>query len=314
VNPIQQRTIADTGSQARTNSPGAAKTLASLRDEVETQLDRMVTARSEFPTNLHEVMRYSLLGGGKRIRAILCVLVSEAADNRGRAFAMKAGCAIEMVHAASLILDDLPCMDAATTRRGRPTTHRKFGDASSILAAIGLLNRAYEVIAECSATQERTKCEAIRALTKAVGTEGMITGQEMDLNEHNTFSDAANVERLNWLKTGVLFCTAAEMGSISAGLDKKTTDAVRRFSTHIGLAFQTADDVIDQQATAVTAGKDVRQDTDKQTLVSIFGVDGALQSCEEHLELARAALLESGLDGKVLNAFIDSIFANRTRN
>jgi len=284
-----------------------------LRDEVNSRLGVVLPESSPERTEVRSVMRYGLMGPGKRVRAILCLLVSEAAGGVGRKFALDAGCAVEMVHAASLILDDLPCMDAATLRRGRPTTYRKFGDALAILAAIGLLNRAYEVIAEHRHTDDRIRTAAIQVLTAAVGTNGLVSGQEIDLNQSHAGADAGCVEMLNWLKTGVLFSAAAEIGAIAAELEPDTVDAVKRFSKHVGLAFQTADDLIDQEAATQSAGKDVLQDVDKPSLVSLMGNEAARRSCYEHLAKSRAALAESNLDGAVLNRFADGIFAHLTR-
>lgn len=287
--------------------------VALLRDEVNARLKCILPESPAQRTELRPVMHYSLTGPGKRVRSILCLLVSEAAGGMGRAFALDAGCAIEMVHAASLILDDLPCMDAATTRRGRPATYKKFGDASAILASIGLLNRAYETLAEHAGTDDAIRTAAIRVLTTAVGTDGLVGGQEIDLNERNSYTDVNCVEELNWLKTGVLFSAAAEIGAIAAEMKPDTIDAVKRFSRHVGLAFQTADDLIDQNGTLQSAGKDVGQDDYKPTLVSLMGNDAARHSCRQHLEEARDALAESNLDGAMLSGFVDSILAHRTQ-
>ena len=310
MNTVSERSTGPASGRREPGNAAAMQKLSSLRDEVDACLEQLVPALAAQPTNLHDVMRYSLLSGGKRVRAILCILVSEAAGNQGRSFALQAGCAIEMVHAASLILDDLPCMDAASTRRGQPAAHKVYGVASSILASIGLLNRAYEVIAEFPGAKESLRCDAVRALTQAVGTDGMITGQDIDLHGRESFTDIAKIEHLNWLKTGVLFSSAAEIGAIAAELDAKSAAAIKRFSKHVGMAFQTADDLIDQHGTLQSAGKDVHQDTLKPTLVSLTGANGARNSCQEHLTLAREALEESGLDGAMLDTFVDIIFAS----
>ena len=286
--------------------------LALLRDELNARLELILQVPPEPGTELQSAMRYSLLGPGKRVRSILCLLVNEAAGGTGRAFALDAGCAIEMVHAASLILDDLPCMDDATTRRGLPATYKKFGTASAILASIGLLNRAYEVLAEHSSTSGATRTAAIRVLTMAVGTDGLVGGQEIDLNGRSKYTNARCVERLNWLKTGVLFSAAAEIGAIAAELEPDAIRAVKRFSKHVGVAFQTADDLIDQEGTLQSAGKDVVQDAFKPTLVSLMGKDAARYSCRQHVEESRAALVESNLDSTMLNGFVDSLLAQHT--
>ncbi|MEM8744342.1 MAG: polyprenyl synthetase family protein [Pseudomonadota bacterium] len=294
--------------------PDVDQHIAGLRDEVNARLEEILPEASAEQTDLRSAMRYSLMGPGKRVRPILCVLVSEAAGGTGRSFALDAGCAVEMVHAASLILDDLPCMDAAATRRGQPATYRKFGDASAILASIGLLNRSYEVLAEHEGPSEHVKTAAVRSLTAAVGTDGLVAGQEIDLHERAKYDDVKRVEGLNWLKTGVLFTASAEIGAIAAGLEPDRVDAVKRFSRHVGLAFQTADDLIDQEGTLQSAGKDVGQDEGKPTLVSLVGNDAARQTCHQHLSDARAALAESKLDGAMLSGFVDSVFAHLAKS
>ncbi len=180
--------------------------------------------------------------------------------------------------------------------------------ATSILAAIGLLNRAYEVIANHPDTKARIKTEAIQVLSRAVGTDGLIAGQEIDLHERKSFNEISPIEGLNWLKTGALFVAAAEIGALAAGLESHAVDAVKRFARHVGLAFQTADDLIDEQGDIQTAGKDVGQDRHKPTLVTIAGAQAARLSCEEHLQHAREALKQSGLESAELRGFVDSIF------
>ncbi|MHA1179442.1 MAG: polyprenyl synthetase family protein [Alphaproteobacteria bacterium] len=267
--------------------------LAILRDEVNARLELILQVSPAPGTELQSVMRYSLLGKGKRVRSILCLLVNEAAGGAGRAFALDAGCAVEMVHAASLILDDLPCMDDATTRRGLPATYKKYGDASAILASIGLLNRAYEVLAEHSSTSDAIRTAAIRVLTMAVGIDGLVGGQEIDLNERSKYTD--------------------EIGAIAAELEPEAIGAVKRFSRHLGVAFQTADDLIDQEGTIQSARKDVRQDAFKPTLVSLMGKDAARYSCRQHVEESRAALVESNLDSSMLTGFVDSLLSYQTQ-
>lgn len=282
--------------------------VAALRDEINTRLDQLLPASDHHPASLHKAMRYSLLGSGKRVRPLLCLLISEAAGGTGRSFALDAGCAIEMVHTASLILDDLPCMDNADMRRGRPTTHREFGQSTSILASVGLLNRAFGVIAEHHEVAPDTRTRALEVLSEAVGSNGMIAGQEIDLHERRKYNHATPIESVNWLKTGVLFVAAAHTGALAAGLQAEAIGAVNDFAKHVGLAFQTADDLIDRTGDAQSIGKDVGQDTDIPTLASISGTQSARLSCEDNLRQAHRALNESGLDPAGLTALVDGIF------
>ena len=225
---------------------------------------------------------------------------------------MDAGCAVELVHSASLVLDDLPCMDDASLRRGRAATHREFGQATAILASIGLLNRAFGALAEHDATDPQLRARAARVLSDAIGSNGMIAGQEIDLHERASVDTESGIEGVNWLKTGTLFVAAAHMGALAAQLPPQGTEAVKECAKHVGLAFQTADDLIDQTADIASAGKDVGQDAGLPTLVSLAGPQGALHSCKEHLEIARSALDRSGLETVNLLSLVDSIFGSRT--
>ncbi len=256
-------------------------------------------------------MRYSILAGGKRVRPVLCLLVSEASGGRGRDFALRAGCAIECVHTASLILDDLPSMDDAEMRRGRRTTHREFGEATAILASIGLLNLAYAIVNEHPETDPAVKTQALDVLCAAVGSEGMVAGQEIDLHERHRFSEASPIENMNWLKTGALFVATAHIGALAAGLQPASVEAVKDFAKHVGLAFQTADDIIDHSGDTETIGKDIGKDRDVPTLVSLSGDEAARLSCEQNLALAQEALQRAELESDGLMALVDSIFGSK---
>ena len=297
----------DSAAATRYRAKTSAAYVSTLREKINIHLETLMPRESRCPVNLYRAIRYSLLGGGKRVRPLLCVVVSEAAKGRGRAFAQDAGCAIEMVHAASLILDDLPCMDDGTTRRGRPTAHVKFGQATAILASFALLNRAFGVISE-SAADPGVVNQATKVLSGAVGADGMIAGQEIDLNERAVFGDITTIEELNLLKTGTLFVAAGHIGALAAGLEPEAVEAVRRFSRHFGLAFQTADDLIDQMSDAQAAGKDVRKDFNKPTILSIAGEPAARSSCAEHIQAAFKSLETSGLDTGGFVALVDSVF------
>lgn len=295
----------------RTGLRSPDKHLDALRLEVNASLDQLLPDAQMHPTSLHRAMRYSILAGGKRIRPILCILISEAAGGAGRDFAVRAGCAIECVHTASLILDDLPSMDDAALRRGRKTTHREFSEATAILASIGLLNLAYAIITQSQGTDPGVKVQALDVLCEAVGSKGMIAGQEIDLHERHRFSEASPIENLNWLKTGALFVASAQIGALAAGLQPASIDAVKDFAKYVGLAFQTADDLIDHSGDTETIGKDVGQDEGVPTLVSLSGDDAARLSCEENLALANEALRKTDLDNTGLLALVDSIFGSK---
>lgn len=284
-----------------------SESISSLRAEINAHLLALMPEENRHPVNLHKAMRQSLLTGGKRVRSLLCLTVSETAHGQGRKFALDAGCAIEMVHAASLIIDDLPCMDDATTRRGRPATHIEFGQATAILAAFGLLNSAFGVIG-ASAASPALSSQAVQVLSEAIGSDGMIAGQEIDIHERREFRDVSHIEALNWLKTGTLFVASAHIGALAAELGPDAVEAVKQFARHVGLAFQTADDLLDQTSDVQSAGKDVGQDLDKPTIFSVAGAPAARASRDQHIRTALASLERGGLATDRFAELVNSVF------
>jgi geranylgeranyl diphosphate synthase type II len=278
-----------------------------VRLAVENRLAQLLAAHPGVPPNLQGAVRHATLAPSKRVRPVLLVLIADP-DPLMEQSALDVGCAVEMVHTASLILDDLPCMDDALMRRERPTTHLEFGQSTAILSAIALLTRAFGLIAELSLVAPQTRTRLAAVLSQAVGWDGLVAGQEIDVNGREALVGAEQVENLNWLKTGILFVAAAEMGAILAGFDEPRIDAVRRFARHFGLAFQTADDLLDRSGSAEQAGKDVGKDVDKATLVSLFGASHARLTCEEHLARADAALGESGVREEPVRALMAKLF------
>jgi geranylgeranyl diphosphate synthase type II len=278
-----------------------------IRAALEQRLADLLAGKPGVPPNLHGAVRHASLAPSKRVRPVLLVLVAEP-DEHMEQTVLDLGCAVEMVHTASLILDDLPCMDDAQMRREQPTTHIAFGQATAILSAIALLTRAFGIIAELDLLAPETRTRLARVLSEAVGWDGLVAGQEIDINGRASLSGAEQVENLNWLKTGVLFVAAAEMGAIVAGLDDTRIEAVRRFARHFGLAFQTADDLLDGAASPAQIGKDVAKDGDKATLVSLFGANQARLTCQEHLAHADAALVASGVRPAPVRAMMDRLF------
>ncbi|RUT32768.1 polyprenyl synthetase family protein [Arsenicitalea aurantiaca] len=278
-----------------------------LREAIDRRLGELVPSAEQRPQSLNGAIRHALLAPSKRVRPVLAYLVA-APDEASHAAVLDAACALEMVHTASLILDDLPCMDDAALRRQRPTTHVAFGEATAILAAIALMNCAYGILADIDALPAETRSRLSAIMARAIGCEGLVAGQELDLNFRDGL-DRDAVEDVNWLKTGVLFVASAEFGAVIAGLGPRETAAIGRYARHLGLAFQTADDLLDQTAAAADIGKDVGKDGGKPTLVSMLGVERARLSFEEHLAQADAALVESGVSPEPMRALVSRIFA-----
>lgn len=279
-----------------------------LRTVVDRRLRLLVPHSQIPPQQLHQAMCYSLLAPGKRLRPILTLLASFHFGVKDLA-ALDAACALEMVHAASLIMDDLPAMDNAELRRGQPTAHRQFGEEIAILAAVALLNQAYSVIGSMEQINDAARSDLVRTFARVIGSEGLVGGQVMDLKERGQGMDARRIEKLNELKTAALFVAAVEAGAIIAGVTGSRFSAARTFATHLGLAFQIADDMLDDPAFAGTTGKDTGKDADKPTLVSQLGLEGARQTLDAHLGAARAALIVMSPTPSPLTTFFEASFA-----
>jgi geranylgeranyl diphosphate synthase type II len=235
----------------------------------------------------------SLFAPGKRLRPVLALMVAEALGG-DPATILPGACSVEMVHTASLILDDLPSMDDATLRRGRPACHLEFGEATAILAAFGLLNRAYEILAEGwdggPAPALRTSMSV--ELAAAVGLDGMIAGQAEDLALTGQRFAFEKLEFIHSRKTGALFTASAALGCWAARAEPAILGAVKAYAKNLGLAFQVVDDLIDVSGDAAEAGKDVAKDAHKTTFVTFAGQEGARVLAEE-LVAASVAAVES---------------------
>jgi geranylgeranyl diphosphate synthase type II len=244
----------------------------------------------------------SLFAPAKRLRPILSLMVAEVLRAQPEPV-LPAACAIEMVHTASLILDDLPAMDDAALRRGRPACHVTHGQANAILAAFALLNRAFEILAVGwpGAPEAATRATIARQLAGAVGTDGMIAGQASDLAMTDAPMDFATLEFIHSRKTGALFIASAELGALAAGAAERERAAVVTYAKNLGLAFQIVDDLIDVTGAVRDAGKDVGKDLKKTTFVSFCGVAGALQLAEELIAASRDALAGLGPRAQALH-------------
>lgn len=254
---------------------------------------RQVFANAVPLGKLYEAMDYSLLAGGKRLRPILALETCRLAGGEENS-ALALGCAVEMVHTYSLIHDDLPAMDNDDLRRGRPTSHKVYGEALAILAGDGLLTAAFQVIAQAPGLTEGRRLAAVASLSEAAGPWGMVGGQVLDMAGEGQSLCREDVERLQSLKTGALIRCAARMGCIAAGADKALTQAVDRYAQRLGLAFQVRDDVLDVISSDETLGKPVGSDEKrgKSTFVSLLG----LEECQNWIlclsREAQAALVD----------------------
>lgn len=278
------------------------------RIEIDGWLDKFIPAPSEPPQDLHRSMRHTLLAPGKRIRALLTILCARHLGG-DMAAASTSACALEMVHAASLILDDLPAMDNATMRRGIPANHKVFGEATAILAAIGLLNRAFGIVAEDGDLDDARRARLCATLSVSIGSDGLVAGQEQDLKWPQAKATRSNVELVHARKTGALFSAAGEMGAVAIGAEEGKIRLMRDLGMKLGLAFQILDDLIDATETAEAAGKDVLQDKDSPSLVRIIGREAASEEAHRYIHDATALIDGSkGVDG-VLRHFAMALIA-----
>ncbi|MDB5512614.1 MAG: geranylgeranyl pyrophosphate synthase [Enterovirga sp.] len=271
-----------------------------LREAFERRLGALAPPATE--NTLTQAVRYALLTPGKRLRPLLAILATRelGADEFD---ALDAGCALEMVHAASLVLDDLPAMDDAVSRRGQPATHVAFGEDAAVLAGITLLSRAYGLLATAAGLKPATRCSLVQILAQAVGADGLAGGQLRDLRPGD-WADADRVADANHLKTGMLFVAAVEMAAVIAGADQNSTDRMRRFATHLGQAFQILDDLADGDLCGGTASCQC-EDSGKATLLSLLGHNQAHHRLERHVSAALELLDPDG----PLAALVEETFA-----
>jgi geranylgeranyl diphosphate synthase type II len=240
---------------------------------------------------VERAMAYTVLAPSKQVRAVLVLLCAELCKGNP-ARAIPAAVAIELVHAASLILDDLPAMDDAPLRRGRRANHLEFGEATAILAAFGLLNLAYGQLAKGFEAGLAARMSAI--LSDAVGVGGLIGGQALDLEATDRAISFETLERIHRGKTGALFVAAAACGAVTAGAAAEPIAALSAYAKNLGLAFQIVDDLLDVSGDPAATGKAVRADARKTTFVSFSGVDGARQLAAELCDTANRALAPFG--------------------
>jgi farnesyl diphosphate synthase len=259
---------------------------AALADTVrltDAAIDKLIVVPPGLEARVFEAMRYASLAPGKRLRPFL-VLASAQLFSVARRSALHVACAVEMVHAYSLVHDDLPAMDNSDLRRGRPTCHKAFDDATAVLAGDGLLTLAFEVLVDPDAHGDpAVRCELVSSLAQAAGGQGMVGGQMIDLlAEHRPDLDIGAITRLQRLKTGALIAFACEAGAILGKAPQDMRLALRGYAHDLGLAFQIADDLLDVEGSAGVTGKPVGQDAaaGKATFVSILGVERARDQAE----------------------------------
>lgn len=267
---------------------------AALRREIDAALAECLELPPGCPAPLREGMSYSLLAPGKRLRPLLVLLAAEACGG-DRAAALPAACAVEMIHAYSLIHDDLPAMDDDDLRRGRPTCHKQFGEALAILAGDALQALAFEVVARrVRPAQVAAACCA--ALAVAAGPAALVGGQADDLTEQFADADLEQLESIHARKTGAMLNVSLELGARCAEADDAQREALSQYGRRLGLAFQITDDLLDVRGDEVAVGKRVGKDAErgKQTFPQVLGIDASVARAEELISAACAALAPLG--------------------
>lgn len=251
-----------------------------------------LAARTNAPAPLRAPLERALTSAGKRVRGILLIAVGEASGCKAEKL-VAAAAAMEMIHASSLVLDDLPAMDDALLRRGRPTLHREFGEDLAILSAVALLNHAYGLVAQAHAELSPRRWpmqQVMRRVVDAVGWDGTIAGEAVDLHSEGSRLDFDTLEFIHSRKTGALFVASAAVGGMLANIHTAPLQRIEVFAKNLGLAFQITDDVLDVTSNPEVLGKDVGKDEQRLTFVKLAGVEGARKLSEELVETSLAAI------------------------
>ncbi|MBU3626213.1 polyprenyl synthetase family protein [Polynucleobacter sp. JS-Safj-400b-B2] len=276
--------------------------ITSHSERTERALDRLLDSAQNTPRRLHEAMRYAAQGGGKRIRPLLVYAAGQLGDDKECGEALDAAAvAIELIHAYSLVHDDLPCMDDDDLRRGRPTVHKAFDEATALLVGDALQTRAFEIIAITNCDTQ-VRLNMIASLAAASGSRGMAGGQAIDLESVGKKLDLPGLKQMHAMKTGALLSCAVELGGIAANLNPAQMLNLDHYSKALGLAFQIVDDVLDATADSQTLGKTAGKDAaaNKPTYVTLMGLDYAQKQAKDLQETAIASLDGFGAQAQAL--------------
>jgi geranylgeranyl pyrophosphate synthase len=288
---------------------GVTAFLASTRALIDTELDQLIPKETDEPARLHSAIRWSVFAGGKRLRPALVLAVGgtfgAATDQL-----LRTACAFEMIHTYSLIHDDLPSMDDDDLRRGRPTCHIKFGEATAILAGDALQALAFQTIAEDETLSTETRVRVIAELSRAAGTpSGMVAGQARDLDAEAQTVDAVGLEQIHLQKTGALICGAARCGAIIGGANDDELAAVTGYGRNLGLLFQITDDLLDVTASASAMGKTPGKDAraSKATYPAVHGIDATRRQIDTVRQSAGHGATSINRPAELLTSIVDLI-------
>ena len=281
------------------------KWIDQARADIERTLESLIPSIHTWPKALHTAQHHALMAPGKRFRPLLCLAISEGLGVR-RDVALRMGCVAEIVHTASLILDDLPCMDDADLRRGRETIHIAFSESTAVLTATNLLNRTYGIVAGTQGLSATQQVDIIKSLSRSVGSNGLIAGQVADLANSDMNVDIEKVETVNAMKTGALFDFIVQAAAIMGKATAAQSVQLSEFSKQIGLAFQLLDDLKDEIMSETESQKSCKRDIGKATLLALEGSDAAMARLSDYMDDARAAIMESDLSTDSILKYIIS--------
>jgi len=284
-----------------------------LREEVNTALDAALRPRRDLDPTLLEIMRYATLGGGKRVRPVLCLATCEAAGGQ-REHALPAACALEMLHAYSLVHDDMPCMDDDDERRGQPTVHRKWDEATAVLVGDALQAEAFLQVSDrrkWPETSPEAQLQVAREVAACVSASGMVGGQYIDITARSRRLDRAGVETLHRLKTGALIQSAAVCGGVVAGATPLEVAALSRFGASLGQLFQLVDDLLDAKELEAAGGIEANPEEAAVNFYTLLGEDALRAAIDETADNARNAVDVFAPRDEFLRLFVDKM-ATRT--
>ena len=275
--------------------------------QIDDEMNRLI-ASEKSPANLKDSMLYSVKAGGKRIRPLLVLAVLEDFD-KVSGDDLKVACASELIHTYSLIHDDLPCMDDDDFRRGKPTNHKVYGEATAVLAGDALQTRAFGILASLQHTSSEKMVKLITLLANASGANGMVGGQILDMEGETALLSLPELEEVHMQKTGALLSFCIEAGAILADASESQLKQLREYARNIGLAFQIKDDILDVTSTTEQLGKTANSDaaSDKSTYPSLLGLEGAQQQLEKYHKNAIESLSFLGKENAMLKLFADYI-------
>jgi geranylgeranyl diphosphate synthase type II len=282
--------------------------LASLHKQVDRALDRWLPAEKTRPATLHRAMRYAVFAGGKRLRPILCLAAAEACGGK-ISNALPAACAVECVHTYSLIHDDLPCMDDDDLRRGRPTTHKVFGEAVAVLAGDALATIAFEILAKTKETPRHAMREFFLELSRAAGSSFLVGGQVADMEAEKRQATPAELLFIHRGKTAAMIAASLRLGAMSANATPAQVKALGVFGENLGLAFQVIDDILDITQTSEQLGKSAGKDAaaGKATYPAVFGLEKSRREAARLTKISLDALKPLGSRADFLRAIADQL-------